>query len=191
MIRRPPRSTLFPYTTLFRSHESVLEHSCMMVRFDDVSRGFTHEQVRHRLISVTQESTRYVDESNLRVVAPPGVDPKRKIVKLVMSDGRVQEISFEDWAKLNEQMYAGLRQEGLAQEDARQILPIGVVAEIVITANFREWRHIFQLRCSPGAHWEIRLTMVQLLERVQKLVPVVFDDFVIDENHSSAKIVRN
>ncbi len=174
-----------------RGHESVLEHSCMMVRFDNISRGFTHEQVRHRLISVTQESTRYVDKKNFRVVAPPGVDPQRKIVELTMSDGKTHKISFEDWVRLNQQMYVGLREKGLLQEDARQVLPIGIVTQIVITANFREWRHIFELRCSPRAHWEIRLTMVKLLEKAQKLVPVVFDDLVIDKNHLSAKIVRH
>jgi thymidylate synthase (FAD) len=174
-----------------RKHESVLEHSCMMVRFSDVSRGLTHEQVRHRLTSPTQESTRYVDESNLRVIAPPGIDSNKKIVELIMSDGKREQVSFEDWVVLNQQMYRGLRRAGLVPEDARQVLPIGVVAQIVITANFREWRHIFELRCSPQAHWEIRMTMVELLKQVQRLVPIVFDDFVVDKNIPSAKIVRN
>ena len=173
-----------------RRHESVLEHSCMMVRFSDVSRGLTHEQVRHRLTSPTQQSTRYVDESNLRVVAPPGINPNKKIVELVMSDGKKEQVSFEDWVGLNEQMYAGLRNNGWVPEDARQVLPIGVVAQIVITANFREWRHIFELRCSPRAHWEIRMTMVKLLEAVQRLVPVIFGDFEISQDYLSAKIIQ-
>ncbi len=174
-----------------RGHESVIEHSCMIVRFSNISRGLTHEQVRHRLTSPTQESTRYVDESNLRVVCPPDKDPKEKVVDLIFSDGGRIHVSFEDWVALNEQMYRGLRKEGWVLEDARQVLPIGVVAQIVITTNFREWRHIFELRCSPAAHWEIRMTMIELLKEVQKLVPVVFDDFVVDEDIPSAKIVRN
>jgi thymidylate synthase (FAD) len=106
-----------------------------------------------------------------------------------MSDGYHIKISFEDWVALDEQMYRGLRKEGWVAEDARQVLPIGVVAQIVITTNFREWRHIFELRCSPAAHWEIRMIMVELLKEVQQLVPVVFDDFEIDESMPCAKLV--
>jgi len=148
-------------------HESVIEHSCMTVRFSNVSRGFTHEQVRHRLISVTQESTRYVAE---------------KIVELALPGGESVNVSFQDWISLNEQMYRGLRKAGWVAEDARQILPIGIVSEIVITANFREWRHIFSLRGAPDAHWEIRMMVIELLKKAQQLVPVVFDDFEVDSS---------
>jgi len=67
------------------------------------------------------------------------------------------------------------------------VLPkIGNATEIVITANFREWRHIFELRCAPEAHWEIRLLMVQVLKGVQEGIPVIFDDFEIAEDESYA-----
>ena len=76
-----------------RGHESVLEHSCMTVEFNNVSRGFTHELVRHRLASFTQESTRYVDESNFYVVIPPDKDESEKIVELELPDGKKIKIS--------------------------------------------------------------------------------------------------
>jgi len=163
-------------------HESVLEHSAMTVRFSDISRGLTHELVRHRLTSPTQESTRYVDESNLRVVCPPDKDPNDRIAQIILSDGHKVKLSFAEWVRLNEQMYCSLRQAEWVPEDARQILPIGTVAQIVITCNFREWRHIFELRCSKRAHWEIRSVMVSLLNDIQSRVPVVFDDFQIDNS---------
>lgn len=159
-----------------RGHESVLEHSCMIVEFNNVSRGFTHELVRHRLAAYTQESTRYVDESDLKVVVPPDKDENEKVVELTLPNNTKIGVSFADWVNLNEQMYRGLRKAEWVPQDARQILPIGVKAQIVMTCNFREWRHIFKLRTTPEAHWEIRDVMLGLLKDVKEKVPVIFDD---------------
>ncbi len=169
-------------------HESVLEHSAMTVEFNNISRGFTHELVRHRLASFTQESTRYVDKSNFVFIFPPDKNPNKKIINLLLPNGKKIKISPKDWIKMNENIYRSLRKLGWPCEDARQFLPIGIKTQIVITANFREWRHIFKLRCDSHAHWEIRRAMVNLLEDVQKLIPVVFDDFKIDKKKMIAWI---
>ncbi|MEA3292874.1 MAG: FAD-dependent thymidylate synthase [Patescibacteria group bacterium] len=171
-----------------RGHESVIEHSCMMVEFNNICRGFTHEMVRHRLVAYTQESTRYVDESDFKVVIPPDKDPDEKLVNLAFPDGNEIKVSFQDWMNLNEQMYRGLRGVDWVPEDARQVLPIGIKSQIVATANLREWRHIFKMRCSSGAHWEIRRVMLSLLKDTQKRVPVIFDDFEINADSESATI---
>lgn len=157
-------------------HESVLEHSSMIVEFTGISRGFTHELVRHRLASYTQQSTRYVDKSDFIVTAPPGKNIKEKLVELNLPNGIKLKVSFNDWMDLNEQMYRGLRKAGWVAQDARQVLPIGIEAPIVMTANLREWRHVFKLRCGKAAHWEIRLVMTKLLKKVKKKVPIIFDD---------------
>ncbi len=157
-------------------HESVLEHSAMTVEFTGVSRGFTHELVRHRLASYTQQSTRYVDKSDFVITAPPKKNLKEKIVELNLPNGTKLKISFEDWVNLNEQMYRGLRKADWVNQDARQILPIGIDSPIVMTANMREWRHVFKLRCGKAAHWEIRLVMTKLLKEIKKKVPIIFDD---------------
>ena len=172
-----------------RGHESVLEHSCMTVEFNNVSRGFTHELVRHRIASFTQESTRYVDESDFQVVIPPGKNADEKLVKIGLTNGAETWVSFREWMGLNEQMYRGLRIANWPPEDARQVLPIGIKSQIVITCNFREWRHIFSLRCSKKAHWEIRRVMTNLLSEVQARIPVVFNDFQINEDGQSATII--
>lgn len=164
-----------------RGHDSVLEHSCMTVEFNDLSRGYTHEQVRHRICSYTQESTRYVDESDFRVVIPPHKSADEKFVNLCLVNGNSIGVSFREWMELNEQMYRGLRKAGWVPEDARQVLPIAIASQIVVTTNFREWRWIFEKRCSQGAHWEIRGVMVKLLADIKKRVPVIFDDFEIYE----------
>jgi len=169
---------------LRKGHESVLEHSSMTVKFINVSRGFTHELVRHRLASFSQESTRYVDYAKkgkgvdidrfeIQFVMPPH---RNKYQEILLEDGRT--IIPEDMAVEFEKYYRGLRKAGWAPEDARQFLPIGIKAEIVITANFREWRHIFAMRTPRSAHWEIRGVMGELLKEVRKIVPVIFDDFV-------------
>lgn len=175
-------STRFVDMIRKRGHESVLEHSAMSVRFENLSRGFTHELVRHRIASYTQESTRYVDESDFHVVIPPDKEADEKLVELTLPNGQRIKVSFREWMELNEQIYKGLRKAGWVAQDARQVLPIGIKAQIVITANFREWRHIFKLRCAKNAHWEIRSVMIKLLKDVQQRIPIVFDDFQITEN---------
>ena len=171
-----------------RGHESVLEHSCLTVEFNNISRAFTHELVRHRLASFIQESTRYVDESDFKVIIPPAQDKDEKLVELDLPDGMKIKVSFQEWMDLNEKMYRGLRKAGWKAEDARQVLPTGIKSQIVVTANFREWRHIFKLRTAPDAHWEIREVMVKLLEDVQKQIPIVFDDFLIDKERKTTSL---
>ena len=171
-------------------HESVLEHSSMIVEFTGVSRGMTHELVRHRLASYTHQSTRYVDKSDFVVIAPPKKDIKEKIVELNLPNDTKLKISFEDWMNLNEQMYRGLRKADWVNQDARQTLPVAIELPIVMTANLREWRHVFKLRCNKPAHWEIRIVMVKLLKEVRKKIPIIFDDFEIAKDEKSATIKK-
>ena len=179
-------ATRFVHMLLNRQHESVLEHSSMTVKFLNCSRGFTHELVRHRLASFSQESTRYVDYAvrgegpnikgfELQCVVPPHCNESEKVL---LDDGRM--MSLTDMFIEVERFYRALRQSGWIPEDARQILPNATKSEIVVTANFREWRHIFEMRTQKAAHWEIRAVMCDLLEVIQKIVPAVFDDFVQD-----------
>lgn len=181
----------FIHMLLKRGHESVIEHSNMTVQFNNLSRGFTHEQVRHRLTAISQESTRYVDYAKkgegpdlekfqLKCVVPPHRDENERVL---LEDGR--QMSLAEMFAEYEKFYRGLRKAGWIPEDARQILPIGIKSQIVISANFREWRHIFKMRTSKYAHWEIRGIMCKLLDYVKPILSPVFDDFVevgVDEN---------
>ena len=175
----------FVEMVLKRGHESVIEHSNMTVQFNNVSRGFTHELVRHRLCAYSQESTRYVDYARegqgpdldrfrLKCVVPPH---KNERAKILLEDGR--KISFVEMLNEIEKFYRALRKADWHPEDARQILPQALKAQIVTSANLREWRHIFKMRTSKFAHWEIRKVMGDLLVVVKKIVPVIFDDFVL------------
>lgn len=171
-------------------HESVIEHSSATVRFTGCSRAFTHQLVRHRLMAITQESQRYCDESgffqNDYFVVPPSLEEAGLVDwycgKLKQIDNWYKELQ----EKLKEAIKAG-KTKGKVNEDARFLLPNAVCSEIVVTCNFREWRHIFKMRTDTHAQWEIRYVMVDLLRQFQELFPVIFDDFKIAENGRSAK----
>jgi len=166
-------------------HLSILDHGWMIVKFFNCSRGFTHELVRHRLAGYSQESTRYVDYAKegdesvdlsgfqVNFVVPPHRDENQPIA---LDDGRI--MTPVQMAGEEELFYRGLRKAGWPPEDARQWLPNGIKADIVMSADFAEWRHVFSMRTQKAAHWEIRKVMGDLLVYVQKVVPVVFDDFV-------------
>lgn len=156
----------FSAMILKRGHESVVEHSIMTVRFGDVSRGFTHQLVRHRLCAFSQESTRYVDQKGFDIVLPPGKTWDDEIVSEARAYYR--------------RVYETLRKQGWKAEDARQFLPVGMANEIVVSANFRQWRHVFKERTAKVAHWEIREGMTRLLGMVQKSLSPIFDDLVPD-----------
>lgn len=152
----------FIFMLLRRGHDSVIEHSAMTVRFSDVSRGLTHELVRHRLCAFSQESTRYVDEKETGCVLAPSMQGDQEAHAMAQ-----QHLTD----------YRRLREKGYKSEDARQLLPIGMENEIVVTANFREWRHIVKQRTQKAAHWEIREAVVRLVTEVREVLSPLFDEF--------------
>ena len=157
-----------------RGHFAMYEFSDMTIKFENCSRGFTHEMVRHRLCSFAQESTRYVDEKEFEFVVPPHRDENEKMFD---SDDQFWFKTPKNWLELIGKFYRSLREHGWKPEDARQWLPNALHSQIVVKANIREWRHIFTMRCDKFAHWEIRAVMLKLLKWCQANIPVVFDDF--------------
>lgn len=151
-------------------HFSVLEHAYATFRISGISRAFTHQLVRHRLCSYTQQSQRYVDESNFIYIEPDSIKDNPKAHTLF--------VKFMDDAK---KVYLELQNSGIKNEDARFVLPNAVESQIVVTANLREWRHIIELRGSSDAQWEIRNVAIEILKILKKHAPTVFEDFEIDE----------
>lgn len=178
-----------------RGHESVLEHAHISVRFI-TNRGTTHEQVRHRVgVAYSQESTRYVnykgkDIEFVRPVELP-LDTLRafeqKAEEDILStiedwnteaeeDGRAKASAVWTVAMMqSEGSYNRILENGLAPQIARGVLPIDLKTEIVVTANFRTWRHIFEQRCSKAAHPQIRALMQGLLCDLAHQYPAAFD----------------
>lgn len=145
-------------------HESVLEHACASFRIV-CNRGVSHELVRHRLASYTQESTRYCDYGGLgiQIIRPPGL----------VADS-------DHWTWYNactdaERAYNDLRASGHPPQIARAVLPICLKTEIVMTANFREWRHVLKLRTSPKAHPEMQEIANLIQEELRRQAPTCFN----------------
>lgn len=161
-----------------RRHESVIEHANASVKFI-TNRGVTHELVRHRLCAFSQESTRYVKyNGQMEFIRPIWFSTDLSIVS--------EALDFTGWAipdaiwgmslYESELAYIKLLQNGWRPEQAREVLPNALKTEIVVTANLREWKHIFKLRTSKAAHPQIRTLMIDCLKGFQKEIPVIFDD---------------
>jgi thymidylate synthase (FAD) len=187
----PPNSTEeLIQKVIKKRHHSVLEHASATFRIKGGSRVFTHELVRHRFISPSQESQRYVcyaDKPNRKktkdyeIVTPPTI-AQAKLIGKVNGAAQLYAKAISNCYDL----YEELLDAGVAPEDARYVLPNATVSEIVITANFREFRHFFCVRTNPRAHWEIREIAIEMLKIMKKEAPIVFGDFEIDEETKSA-----
>lgn len=151
-------------------HESVLEHDKITVRFV-CDRGVTHEIVRHRIASYSQESTRYCNYSKDKFGG--------EITFIRPCFWAEDDEKFALWKETMqsiENSYVKLISLGAKPEEARSILPNSVKTEIMVTMNLREWRHFFKLRTAERAHPQIREVAIPLLNELKGLVPVIFDD---------------
>jgi thymidylate synthase (FAD) len=165
-------------TMLIRSkHESVLEHASASFKISGISRALTHQLVRHRLCSFTQQSQRYVNENDFNYIEPDEIknNPSaHKIYTELMEHVRTQ--------------YSQLRDLGIRKEDARFILPNSIESEIIMTANFRELRHVIRLRGEKAAQWEIRRLAIEILKILKREVPNVFQDMEINEKDQTIQV---
>lgn len=151
-------------------HESVLEHSLLTVRFT-CDRGVSHEIVRHRMAAYTQESTRYCNYASGKF--------GREITFVAPSTLKKDSIEYFEWYQAcdeAEKNYIACMQLNMKPEQARAVLPMSVKTEVVMSANYREWRHFLKLRCAKAAHPDIRKLALELLCELQLRIPVVFDD---------------
>ncbi len=151
-------------------HESVIEHSICTVKFI-CDRGVSHELVRHRLAAYSQESTRYANYSSNRFGSEITV-----IKPSFFKEGTKEYTTWLRAMEEAEKAYMELISLGARPEEARSVLPNSLKTEIIMSANFREWRHVLRLRCSKRAHPQIREIMIPLLEELKDRIPVIFDD---------------
>ena len=160
----------FAKNIIARGHESVLEHVNFSVRFT-CDRGVSHEIVRHRIASYSQESTRYCNYSKgdfngeITVIEPCFLVPGTA--------------GYDMWYKacqMAEQYYFSMLDWGCSPQEARAVLPNSLKTEIVMTANIREWRHFLKLRTSKAAHPQIREIAIILLNMLIEIVPELFGD---------------
>jgi thymidylate synthase (FAD) len=159
---------------ILRGHESVLEHESVTVRFV-CDRGISHEIVRHRIASFSQESTRYCNYSNDRFGSELTF-----IKPCFLEEGTV---AYKQWilaVSFAGKEYFALLDCGCTPQEARSVLPNSLKTEVVMTTNLREWRHFLKLRTAKTAHPQMRELTVPLLYELQRRIPVVFDDIKED-----------
>jgi thymidylate synthase (FAD) len=152
-----------------RGHEAMLEHSQLSVKFI-CDRGVTHEMVRHRICSFAQESTRYCNYSGDKFG-----NELTFIEPFFFKDNPTYYNAWKDACKKCEDTYMYLIAHGVTPQEARSVLPNSLKTEIVVTANYREWRSIFKLRCAKDAHPQIREVMIPLQKELAEKLPEVFD----------------
>lgn len=144
-------------------HHSVLEHASFTFALEGASRACTHQLVRHRIASYSQQSQRHVRVGEQDFVIPPSVRSNPAFREVFQG---ALELSFEAYRKLLE--------SGVPVEDARYILPQASASRIVFTMNARELWHFFELRCCEKAQWEIRAIAFLALKKVQEICPNLF-----------------
>ena len=158
--------------TLFeQGHFSILEHASATFYITGVSRALTHELVRHRHLSYSQLSQRFVDESDANIVIPPAARGSEKLMW-----------EFEDAAAgarhSYQELVEALLDSGLARKQAREaaraVLPNMVETRIVVTGNMRAWHEVIERRTAPDADAEFQEVAGMIREQLQQIAPEVF-----------------
>jgi len=165
---------IFVKNIIKNGHEAVIEHYSITIRVI-CDRGVTHEIVRHRLASYSQESTRYCNYSKdkftnqITFIEPYFWD-------INTEDGKGKYQIWKDVMEFSEKKYLELIEAGASPQEARSVLPNSLKTELVMTMNLREWRHFFKLRTGTAAHPQVREIAIPMLKKFKELIPIVFDD---------------
>lgn len=168
-------------------HLSVIEHASVTFYVTGVSRSLTHELIRHRHLSYSQLSQRYVDESETEFVTPP----------LILEAERLDETFAEMMADALSN-YEGLvryltakfpdKSRKEIRQAARAVLPNATETKIVVTGNYRAWWEVIQLRATEAADVEIRALAVAILRKLQYEAPYIFNHFKISKLEDGTEI---
>ena len=144
-------------------HASTLEHVSFTFAIEGVSRVLTHQLVRHRIASYSQQSQRYVSEHDFEYIVPPTV-----------SSTPGAQAKFDALMEQIRVVYDELVELGVHKEDARYVLANAAETKIVATFNARSLQNFFALRCCNRAHWEIRELADKMVEQVKHAAPLLF-----------------
>ncbi|MGV0643396.1 FAD-dependent thymidylate synthase [Mycolicibacterium sp. XJ2546] len=168
-------------------HFSVLEHASVSFYITGISRSCTHELIRHRHFSYSQLSQRFVPEHDAQVVVPPGMEDDAELQKIFTEAADASRAAYvELLTKLEAKLMGGKPADKLgvlrrkqARQAARSVLPNATETRIVVTGNYRAWRHFIAARASEQADLEIRQLAIECLRQLTAAAPAVFADFEI------------
>ncbi len=144
-------------------HESVLEHVSFTFGIEGISRACSHQLVRHRLASYSQQSQRYVNFDNIEYVIPDTIKNNRELCE-----------KFKNFMEEISKFYKEMLDKNIPAEDARFILPNSCTTKIIVTMNLRELKHFFKLRCCNRSQWEIRKLAIEMLKILKNKIPILF-----------------
>jgi thymidylate synthase (FAD) len=164
-------------------HFSVLEHASVSFYITGISRSCTHELIRHRHFSYSQLSQRYVPENESQIVVPPGLEDDDELRRILAEAADASRATYAELlsrleAKFADQPNAILRRKQVRQA-ARAVLPNATETRIVVTGNYRAWRHFIAVRASEHADVEIRRLAIACLQHLVDAAPAVFGDFQV------------
>ena len=188
----PGSAEAFVRGIIRRGHLSVIEHVNITVRIV-CDRAISHELVRHRLASYSQESTRYANYAKEKFgrhitvimplwyenIIPTGIHTTAELAilenQLYDSEHRARAALWLAAVAQAETSYLWMVKNGAAPQEARAVLPNSLKTEVIMTANLREWKHIFRVRCARAAHPQMREIMLPMLADFYHRVPAVFE----------------
>lgn len=164
-------------------HDALLEHATATLYIRGLSRSATHELVRHRHFSFSQLSQRFVHPEETEVVLPKLIAEDEQLTRLTLQAADDARFVYEELldaleSKLDQEPNALLRKKQ-ARQAARAVLPNLTESRIVVTGNYRAWRHFIGARATEQADTEMRQLAVTCLKLLREQSPVLFDDFTI------------
>jgi len=160
----PEKSEKIITRVVASGHHSVIEHAVFTFSIEDVSRALTHQLVRHRIASYSQQSQRYVSMKKASYVTPKTIANNSEAL------GKYEKLMDEIW-----KAYGELADMGIPNEDARYLLPNACTTNIVVTMNARELLGFFKIRTCMRAQWEIREMANRMMAEVKEVAPVIFE----------------
>ncbi|MCD6434699.1 MAG: FAD-dependent thymidylate synthase [Candidatus Diapherotrites archaeon] len=144
-------------------HWSVLEHVSFTFAIEGISRACSHQLVRHRIASYSQQSQRYVNEENFNYILPKSIADNKKFAE-----------RFRNFMDSARDFYAEMIANGIPKEDARFVLPNATETRIIVTMNTRSLYNFFEKRLCMRAQWEIRALANKMLKLCRKVAPLLF-----------------
>lgn len=162
---------------LSSGHDSITEHWTATFAIEGISRACSHQLVRHRMASYSQQSQRYVKMEGFEYVEPESyLEPDEPVWS--PAQGEMAPVYKAYYKLMNDihVLYSEMIRVGIPEEDARYILPNACKTNIIVTMNARELRHFFSLRCCERAQWEIKQVADMMLALVREVAPTLFED---------------
>ncbi|MFI9817196.1 FAD-dependent thymidylate synthase [Saccharothrix variisporea] len=176
-------------------HLSVLEHGSVSFYFTGLSRSLTHELIRHRHFSYSQLSQRYVPERNAAMVEPDVIAADPELHELFLKATQASVDAYTELLKGLEKKFSDVPSATLRRKQARQaaraVLPNATETRIVVTGNYRAWRHFIAMRATEHADVEIRALAVECLRQLQKAAANVFADFTISSLSDGTEVASS